>query len=101
MLNSNLAHIDCENWEEDTSFKEPQELYDFLKANKPREELVFSRGNLEDSSILVINNEIKGFIDLGEAERQTNGMILLSVSDLLERILEKKNMLNCFLTYLV
>ncbi|MBU5591672.1 aminoglycoside 3'-phosphotransferase [Clostridium sp. MSJ-4] len=67
MLNNNLADVDCENWEKDTPFKEPGELYEFLKNNKPREELVFSHGDLGDSNILVRNNKIRGFIDLGRS----------------------------------
>ena len=42
LLNNDLADVDCENWEEDTPFKDPRELYDFLKTEKPEEELVFS-----------------------------------------------------------
>ncbi len=67
LLNNNLADVDCENWEEDTPFKEPGELYDFLKANKPREELAFSHGDLCDSNILLENSKISGFIDLGRS----------------------------------
>lgn len=67
LLNNDLADVDCENWEEDTPFKEPRELYDFLKTNKPSEELVFSHGDLGDSNILVRNNKISGFIDLGRS----------------------------------
>jgi aminoglycoside 3'-phosphotransferase-3 len=67
LMNNNLADVDCENWEEDTPFKEPHELYDFLKDNKPREELVFSHGDLGDSNILVKDNKISGFIDLGRS----------------------------------
>lgn len=38
LLNNDLADVDCENWEEDTPFKDPRELYDFLKTEKPEEE---------------------------------------------------------------
>ena len=67
LLNSNLADIDCENWEEDTPFKDPRELYDFLKMKKPKEELVFSHGDLGDNNILVNNGKISGIIDLGRS----------------------------------
>lgn len=52
LLNNDLADVDCENWEEDTPFKDPRELYDFLKTEKPEEELVFSHGDLGDSKLL-------------------------------------------------
>lgn len=67
LMNNNLADVDCENWEEDTLFKDPRELYDFLKMKKPKEELVFSHGDLGDSNILVKNGRISGFIDLGRS----------------------------------
>lgn len=57
--------MDCRNWEEDTPFTNPLELYDFLKMKKPREEFVFSHGDLGDSNILVKDGIVSGFIDLG------------------------------------
>ena len=67
LLNNNLADVDCSNWEEDTPFKDPHELYSNLTINKPKEELVFSHGDLGDSNILVKNDKISGFIDLGRS----------------------------------
>lgn len=67
LLSNNLADIDPDNWEEDTPFRDPQELYDFLKANKPTEELVFSHGDLTDSNILTKNGGLSGLIDLGRS----------------------------------
>ncbi|EPX1481041.1 phosphotransferase [Campylobacter jejuni] len=63
------ADVDCENWEEDTPFKDPRELYDFLKTEKPEEELVFSHGDLGDSNIFVKDGKVSGFIDLGRSGR--------------------------------
>lgn len=57
LLNNDLADVDCENWEEDTPFKDPRELYDFLKTEKPEEELVFSHGDL-GANFLVADDEI-------------------------------------------
>ncbi len=79
LLDNNLADVNCENWEEDTPFKEPRELHDFLKVNKPREELAFSHGDLGDSNILVRDNKISGFIIWEEVVKRTSGMILPSV----------------------
>ncbi len=69
LLNNDLADVDCENWEEDTPFKDPRELYDFLKTEKPEEELVFSHGDLADSNIFVKDGKVSGFIDLGRSGR--------------------------------
>ena len=43
-----------------------KELYKWLCENKPKEELVFSHGDLSGSNILINCNEI-GYIDLGKA----------------------------------
>lgn len=64
---NNLADIDIENWEDDTPFRDPNELYSFLKTHKPREELVFSHGDFGDSNIFIVNDQISGFIDLGRS----------------------------------
>lgn len=52
LLNNDLADVDCENWEEDTPFKDPRELYDFLKTEKPEEELVFPTATWETATSL-------------------------------------------------
>lgn len=65
LLRNNLADINIENWEDGTPFRDPDELYAFLKEHKPNEELVFSHGDFGDSNILVAHNQISGFIDLG------------------------------------
>jgi len=67
LLRNNLADIDIENWEDDTPFRDPNELYAFLKRHKPNEELVFSHGDFGDSNIFVADNQISGFIDLGRS----------------------------------
>lgn len=67
LLRNNLADIDTENWEDDTPFRDPNELHAFLKRCKPNEELVFSHGDFGDSNIFVANNQISGFIDLGRS----------------------------------
>ena len=51
-------------------FKDPRELHDFLKTEKPEEELVFSHGDLGDSNIFVKDGKVSGFIDLGRSRRQ-------------------------------
>lgn len=67
LLRHNLADIDTGNWEEDTPFRDPDELYIFLKTHKPSEELVFSHGDFGDSNIFILNHQISGFIDLGRS----------------------------------
>ncbi len=48
-------------------FLNPRDLLNYLKTNKPNEELVFSHGDLSLSNIFIDNNEISGFIDLGRS----------------------------------
>lgn len=67
LLRNNLADIDIENWEDDTPFSDPNELYAFLKRHKPKEELVFSHGDFGDGNIFVADDRISGFIDLGRS----------------------------------
>lgn len=65
LLQNNLADIDVENWENDTPFRDSNELYSFLKTHKPHEELVFSHGDFGDSNIFIVNDQVSGFIDWG------------------------------------
>ncbi|WP_298817963.1 APH(3') family aminoglycoside O-phosphotransferase [uncultured Chloroflexus sp.] len=67
LLRHNLADTDTGNWEEDTPFRDPNELYAFLKMHKPGEELVFSHGDFGDGNIFIMNHQISGFIDLGRS----------------------------------
>lgn len=55
LLSHNLAAIDSDNWEDDTPFKTPDELYSFLQSHKPNEELVFSHGDIGDSNLFIKN----------------------------------------------
>ena len=66
LLDNNLADININNWEESTEFSSSEELYKWLCNNKPKEDFVFSHGDLCGSNILIENNEI-GYIDLGRA----------------------------------
>ena len=43
LLNNDLADVDCENWEEDTPFKDPRELYDFKDGKARRGTCLFPR----------------------------------------------------------
>lgn len=66
LLKNNLADVDCSNWEADTEFEDPKDLFDFLIKNKPNEEFVFSHGDLCNTNIFIENGRIK-FIDLGRS----------------------------------
>lgn len=62
---------DTENCEKDTygenGFKNPEDLLQWLKCNRPEEELVFSHGDYCLPNIFVKNDQISGFIDLGRS----------------------------------
>ena len=50
LLRNNLADVNSNDWEDDTPFSDPNELYAFLKAHKPKEDLVFSHGDFGERS---------------------------------------------------
>ncbi|WP_313134313.1 aminoglycoside 3'-phosphotransferase [Anaerocolumna sp.] len=68
-VSNNLCNI--EDAEPETygtnGFSNPEELLQWLKNNKPMEELVFSHGDYCLPNIFISNNNINGFIDLGRS----------------------------------
>ena len=66
-INHNL--VDIENVEPDTfgpgGFENPEALLQWLKANKPKEELVLSHGDFCLPNIYITDDDRFGFIDLG------------------------------------
>ena len=69
----NVAHglVDIENTEPETfgkgSFKDPEELLDWLKNNRPPEDIVLTHGDYCLPNIFAKGDQISGFIDLGKA----------------------------------
>ena len=57
-----------DNWEPGTKeqFRDPSGLLDWLENNKPAYEPVLSHGDFCLPNILIENNDISGFIDLGD-----------------------------------
>lgn len=68
-VKNNLCSVD--DVEEDTygenGFENPEHLLQWLKENKPQEQLVFSHGDYCLPNIFVENGKIAGFIDLGRS----------------------------------
>ena len=69
----NVAHglVDIENTEPETfgkgGFKNPTELLDWLKNNRPPEDIVLTHGDYCLPNIFAKGDRISGFIDLGKA----------------------------------
>lgn len=69
----NVVHdlCDMDDAEEGTygadGFESPQVLLNWLKQNQPKEDLVFSHGDLCLPNIFIDQGEISGFIDLGRS----------------------------------
>lgn len=61
--------VDVEDTEPETfgenGFASPGKLLEWLENNRPEEELVFTHGDLSLPNILVQNDRVSGFIDLG------------------------------------
>lgn len=62
--------VDTDNAQEDTygenGFASPHELYQWLLANKPLEDLVLSHGDFTLPNVLFEGASLKGYIDLGK-----------------------------------
>lgn len=69
----NVSHglVDIENTEPETfgkgGFKNPEELLDWLKNNRPPEDIVLTHGDYCLPNIFAKGDRISGFIDLGKA----------------------------------
>lgn len=62
MLENGLADTDTSHWEESTAFEDPEELRGWLCANKPKEEFVFTHGDVS-ANMMILNDEVY-FYDL-------------------------------------
>lgn len=65
-----VAHgcVDMATWDMDiqkSRFSSPQDLLNYLKANKPNEDLVFSHGDLTFENIIFDHQKGVGLIDIG------------------------------------
>lgn len=69
LVSNNLC--DIENVEPTTygenGFESPEKLLQWLKENRPSEELVFSHGDYCLPNIFIKDNKVNGFIDLGRS----------------------------------
>lgn len=61
------GQVDLDDWEEDNPFNSPEELYNYLAANQPEEEIVFSHGDYCLPNIFFNEGNVTGFIDLGRS----------------------------------
>ncbi len=63
--------VDMDNVEPTTfgegGFESPAHLLQWLEENRPENELVFSHGDFCLPNVLLVNGEVSGFIDLGDA----------------------------------
>ena len=64
LLDNGLAAEDDFS-EDNISFKTPRELAEYLECNMPKEELVFSHGDLCSANIILASNGARSFIDWG------------------------------------
>lgn len=89
--------VNMDNWKENTQFNTPIELYDYLLANQPEEELVFSHGDYCLPNVLFKNDNVTGFIDLGNAGISDKWEDIASCIRSLELNLKSKEYTNSFL----
>ena len=89
--------VDMNNWKESTQFNTPKELYDYLLANQPEEELVFSHGDYCLPNVFFDNETVTGFIDLGNAGISDKWEDIASCIRSLELNLKSNEYTNLFL----
>ena len=62
--------VDVENAEPETfgpkGFRNPEELLEWLKSNRPKEDIVLTHGDFSLPNVLVKDGRVSGFIDLGK-----------------------------------
>ncbi|MBK9208207.1 MAG: aminoglycoside 3'-phosphotransferase [Anaerolineales bacterium] len=101
LLQNKLADVNTENWEDNTPFRDPNELHTFLKTQKPNEELVFSHGDFGDSNIFIREDKTSGFIDLGRSGKADKWYdIAFCVRSIQHDIGNDKEYLNLFFSLL-
>ncbi len=64
------GEVDMDTWDSDIikgRFQTPQELYDYLHAHQPDEDLVFVHGDYCLPNIFIKDQKLAGFLDLGLA----------------------------------
>ena len=57
--------VDMSDWNDDTMFESPMELYDWLAANRPPEDICFTHGDYCLPNVFIDDTAVTGFIDLG------------------------------------
>jgi len=57
--------VDMDDWNDDNNFNSPMELYEWLSANKPAEDLYFVHGDYCLPNIFINDKSVTGFIDIG------------------------------------
>ncbi|MCM1988517.1 APH(3') family aminoglycoside O-phosphotransferase [Oceanirhabdus seepicola] len=88
--------VDMSDWEENTPFKSPKELYNYLVENQPDEELVFSHGDYCLPNVFFDNNKVTGFIDLGDAGIADKWQDIALCMRSLEHNLQNKKYIDLF-----
>ena len=84
------------DWKESTQFNTHKELYDYLLANQPEEELVFSHGDYCLPNVIFNDENVMGFIDLGNGGIADKWEDIASCIRSLEFNLKSKEYTNLF-----
>jgi aminoglycoside phosphotransferase len=90
--------VDMNDWKENTKrlYNSPKALYDYLIANQPEEELVFSHGDYCLPNVFFDNGKATGFIDLGSAGIADKWQDIATCVRSLEFNLKSKEYTNLF-----
>ena len=64
LCNIQNNRVDMDDWENNNRFKTPMELYQWLKENKPVEEVTFTHGDYCLPNVFIDDTTVIGFIDV-------------------------------------
>lgn len=67
LYNTENNLVDTDDFEDNNTFDTPMDLYRWLTANRPPEELCFTHGDYCLPNIFIDEKRVTGFIDLGDA----------------------------------
>lgn len=104
LFNIENNFVDMDDWEESNDFATPMDLYNWLVANKPPEELCLTHGDYCLPNIFIDGSKVTGFIDLGRGgiadKWQDIALCVRSIGYNLRKLADNEKYTNLLFVYL-